>query len=318
MERHQQFASRAPLTVAITGATGLIGSALVDFLRAGGHTVRRLRRGDVDPAAGDVSWDPGAGRLDPNALAGVDAVVHLAGESVADRWTKARKKEILRSRVEGTGLLAQTMARMERPPALLVSASASGYYGTRGDEELDETAAPGRGFLADVTRAWEDAADPARAAGLRVVHPRFGIVLSPKGGVLHRLIPPFKLGLGGKLGDGKQWVSWIALDDLVGVLHFLLLAEPPLAGPVNASTPNPVTNAELAHALGRALHRPAVATIPRFAVELVLGRDQTEEMAFTSQRLVPRALERAGFRWRHPTIDAALAFELDRHPHPAA
>jgi hypothetical protein len=312
MERHQQYADRAPLTVAVTGATGLIGSALVAFLRAGGHAVRRLRRGVADPAAGDVTWDPAAGRLDPAVLAGVDAVVHLAGESVADRWTKARKREILRSREEGTRLLAEALARMDRPPTLLVSASASGYYGSRGDESLDESSPPGSGFLADVTRRWEEAADPARAAGIRVVHPRFGIVLSPRGGVLQRLVPPFKMGLGGKLGDGKHWVSWIALDDLVGVLHFLLLG-PPLEGAVNATAPAPVTNAEFAHALGHALHRPAVATIPRFAVELVLGRDQTEEMAFASQRIFPRALEAAGFRWRHPTIAEALAFELGRH-----
>jgi uncharacterized protein (TIGR01777 family) len=309
MERHQELAGRAPLTVAVTGATGLIGSALVDFLRAGGHSVRRLRRGAADPAAGDVTWDPNAGVLDPRALEGVDAVVHLAGESVADRWSKTRKREILRSRELGTRLIAETMARMARRPSLLVSASASGYYGSRGDEPLDESSPPGRGFLADVTRAWEAAADPARAAGIRVVHPRLAVVLSPRGGVLERILPPFRLGIGGKLGDGKHWFSWIGLDDLVGILHFLLLG-PPLDGPVNATAPAPVTNAEFGHALGHVLHRPAVATIPKFAVELVLGREQTEEMAFASQRMYPRALEAAGFRWRHPAIEDALRHEL--------
>ena len=309
MERHQHFAGRAPLTVAVTGATGLIGSALVDFLRAGGHAVRRLRRGAADPAAGDVTWDPSAGVLDPRALEGVDAVVHLAGESVADRWSKARKREILRSRELGTRLVAETMARLERRPALLVAASASGFYGSRGDEPLDESSPPGHGFLADVTRAWEAAADPARAAGIRVVHPRFGIVLSPRGGVLERILPPFRLGLGGKLGDGKHWITWVGLDDLVGILHFLLLG-PPLDGPVNAAAPTPVTNAEFGQALGHVLHRPAVATIPKFAVELVLGREQTEEMAFASQRVYPRALEAAGFRWRYPDVADALRHEL--------
>jgi hypothetical protein len=308
---------RPPLTVAITGATGLIGSTLAASLTAEGHAVRRIRRGagtrpESTRARGDITWDPAAGRLDPRDLEGVDAVVHLAGESVADRWTKARKKEILASRVNGTRLLAGTLARLERPPSVLVSGSAVGYYGNRGAEVLDETAGPGTGFLADVVRAWEEAAAPARAVpGLRVVHSRTGLVMTPRGGVLHRLLPPFRLGLGGKVGHGGQWISWISLDDVVGALHFLLVTDA-LRGPVNVTSPNPVTNAGFAHALGHALHRPVVATIPEFAVKLVLGHEQTEEMALASQRAVPRALESAGFRFRHPTIEEALRYELGR------
>ena len=295
-------------TIVISGASGFIGSALGQALRDRGDRVRALVRPGHAGEDG-VFWDPAGGTIDQRALEGVDAVVHLAGESVADRWSKARKREILRSRELGTRLVAETMARLERRPSLLVSASASGYYGSRGDEPLDESSAPGRGFLADVSRVWEAAADPARAAGIRVVHPRFGIVLSPRGGLLARILPPFKLGRGGKLGDGKQWIPWIGLDDLVGLLHFLLLG-PPLDGPVNATAPTPVTNAEFGQALGHALHRPAVATIPKFAVELVLGREQTEEMAFVSQRMYPRALEAAGFRWRFPDVADALRHEL--------
>jgi hypothetical protein len=313
---------RTPITVAITGATGLIGSTLAASLTAEGHAVRRIRRGEGThhpPASGgypgtggrgDIVWDPAAGRLDPRALEGVDAVVHLAGESVADRWTKARKKEILASRVNGTRLLAETLARLERPPSVLVSGSAVGYYGDRGDEILDESAGPGRGFLADVVRAWEDATAPARAVpGLRVVHSRTGLVMTPRGGVLHRLLPPFKLGLGGKVAHGRQWISWIALDDVVAALRFLIVTGS-LRGPVNVTSPDPVTNAAFAQALGHALHRPAIATIPEFAVKLVLGAEQTEEMALASQRAVPRVLEGAGFRFRFPTIDVALRHEL--------
>jgi hypothetical protein len=230
---------------------------------------------------------------------------------VADTWTRARKAEIRRSRVVGTRVLAEAIARMDRPPTVLVSASAVGYYGDRGDQVLDESAGPGTGFLADVGQEWEAAADPARAAGVRVVHPRMAVVITPKGGVLQRLLPPFKLGLGGKIGRGDNWVSWVALDDAVGALHFLLLADA-LRGPVNVAAPAPVTNAELARTLGHVLHRPSVATVPEFAVRLVLPGGQADEMALASQRAVPRALEAAGFRFRHPTLEAALRFELGR------
>jgi uncharacterized protein (TIGR01777 family) len=307
LERHQQFASAPRMRIAVTGATGLIGSALSAFLTTGGHTVRRVTRSPERPD--DIGWDPAAGVLDPRALEGLDAVVHLAGESVAERWNARQKERILRSRVEGTGLLARTLATLERPPRVLVSSSAVGYYGDRGDELLDESSGPGQGFLAGVAEAWEAAAQPADDAGIRVVRARTAVVLSPRGGVLPRLLPPFKLGAGGKVGRGDQWMSWIGLDDLVGAIHFALHTER-LRGPVNMASPELVTNAGFSHALGRVLHRPTVATVPEMAVRLVLGREQAEEMVFASQRLAPRALLDAGFVFRHPNIEDALRFEL--------
>jgi uncharacterized protein len=307
LARHQQFASAGPLRVAITGATGLIGTALDAFLTTGGHTVRRVTR--TPTRADDIPWDPTSGTLDPHALEGLDAVVHLAGESLSERWNKERKARVLRSRVEGTGLLARTIAMLERPPRVLLSSSAVGWYGSRGDDVVDERSAPGTGFLAGVTQQWEAATAAAERAGVRVVHARTGVVMSPRGGALPRLLPPFRLGLGGRVGHGDQWMSWIALDDVVGAMHFILHTER-LRGAVNVTSPEPVTNAGFAQALGHALHRPAVAVIPETAVRLVLGSEQAEEMVFASQRVVPRALLEAGFAFRHPSIEEALRFEL--------
>ena len=309
LARHQPYADRAPLTVAVTGATGLIGGALTAFLTTGGHTVRRITRRPRAP--GDIARDPAARRIDPGALDGVDAVVHLAGASVDARWTEAHKREIMHSRVDGTRLVAETIARLDRPPRVLVSGSAVGYYGSRGDEVLDERSAPGQGFLADVCRAWEAAAEPAERAGIRVVHPRLGVVLSPRGSALPKLLVPFRLGLGGKIGDGRAWMSCVALDDVVGALHFALMTES-LRGPANVSLPEPVTNAEFSRSLAETLHRPAAVTVPPFAVKLALGAQQAEEMALASQRVMPRALLAAGFHFRHPTIGDALRFELGR------
>jgi hypothetical protein len=258
-----------------------------------------------------VRWDPERGQLDPAALEGVDVVVHLAGANVGGRWTTAYRDEIVRSRVDATRLLAETLARLDRPPRALVSMSASGYYGDRGDEVLDETSPPGKGVLADVAQRWEAAADPARAAGIRVVHPRLGVVLSPTGGALAKLVPPFSAGLGGPTGHGRQWWSVVGLDDVVGALHFMATRDD-LAGPVNLSLPDPVRNASFAHALGRVLGRPALIPTPTFALRLALGRDQADEMLLASQRIVPRRLLEAGFRFGHPTVEAALRFELGR------
>ena len=314
LERHAAVAL-PPLTIAITGASGMIGRALTHFLTTGGHTVVRIGRGATVPPASpslrDVQWDPAAGRLDPGALEGVDAVVHLAGANVGERWTPAHRRAIMDSRVQGTRLIAETVAAMARPPRVLVSASAVGYYGNRGDEVLDEGAARGRGFLADVCVAWEAAADAARAAGVRVVHPRLGIVLAAAGGALPRLVLPFQLGAGGPTGSGRQWWSVIALDDVIGALH-TAIADDRLVGPINVVAPEPVRNADFARTLGHVLHRPALIPTPAFALRLALGREQADEAVLASQRVVPARLSAAGFRFRHPTLEDALRFELGR------
>lgn len=322
LERHHAAAARlaaaghAPtMTVAVTGASGLVGSALVPFLTTGGHTVVRIGRGAPERHATrqlrDVQWDVAAGRLDPAALEGVDVVIHLAGANVGERWTAAHKRDILESRVASTRLLAETIARLDRPPRALVSMSATGYYGDRGDELLDEASPPGRGFLAEVAERWEAAADPARAAGVRVVHPRMGVVLTPKGGALAKLLLPFQLGAGGPTGSGRQWWPLVALDDAVGALHFMATCDE-LAGPAVLSVPDPVRNAEFARTLAHALGRPALVPAPAFALRLALGREQADEVLLASQRVVPRALLASGFQFRHPAVEDALRFELGR------
>ncbi|MBI2796741.1 MAG: TIGR01777 family protein [Gemmatimonadetes bacterium] len=297
------------LTVAITGATGMLGSALASHLASGGHAVRRIGRAAPAPGSGDIQWDPVRGLLDPRALEGVDAVVHLAGASVADRWTAAHRRAIVESRVRGTALLARTLAQLDRRPRVLASGSAIGIYGERGSDELDETAPVGRTWLAEVAAQWELAADPARAAGIRVVHPRTGIVLAAAGGVLGRLLPIFRAGGGGKVGSGAHWVSWIALDDVVRGLEWMLQRDD-VAGPVNLTAPAPVTNAEFTKVLGEVLRRPAVATVPAFALKLVFGEAMTREVLMGSQRALPRVLRAKGFVFRHATLADALRFEL--------
>jgi len=316
LARHQQFADRASLRIAVTGSTGLIGSALISFLTTGGDRVTRLVRPRTSARGGgaslgdSISWDPDRGQLDPSALEGVDAVIHLAGESVSERWTTEHKRAIRESRVRGTGLLARTLALLRRPPKVLVSASAVGFYGDGGQRVLDESSPPGSDFLASVAQEWEAAARPAAERGIRVVHPRFGVVLSPAGGALARLLPAFKLYGGGKLGSGKQWMSWVALDDLIGAIHHLLFTES-LAGPVNVVAPNPVTNEEFGKTLGRVLNRPAVMTVPAFAMRAMFG-EMAEVMLLAGQRVTPRKLLESGFRFRHPDLDEALRFELGR------
>ncbi len=295
------------MDVAVTGSTGLIGTALVAALAQAGHRAIRVIRGDGH----GIKWDPKAGTIDAAALEGIDAVVHLAGAGIGDRrWNDAYKRELLDSRVQGTGLLARTLAGLQRPPAVLVSASAIGWYGDRGDDVLDETAGPGSGFLADLCRQWEAAADPARDAGIRVAHPRSGIVLSPKGGALKKQLPLFKLGLGGRLGPGTQWQSWIALDDEVAALLHLLGAE--VAGPVNLTAPNPVTNLEFTKTLGTVLHRPTLIPVPSFAPKLLLGSELADVLLFEGQRVVPRVLEASGYAFHHPDLEGALRSML--HP----
>ncbi len=300
------------LRVAISGASGLIGSALAGLLTTGGHEVMRLvRRAAAGPD--EIAWDPERSRVDDAALARVDAVVHLAGAGIADRrWTEARKRLILDSRVRGTRLLAEALARLQPRPAVLVSASAVGIYGDRGDELLDEQSPPGGDFLAAVCRAWEAAAAPAAAAGMRVVHPRFGIVLSPAGGALARMLPPFRAGIGGPLAGGRHWMSAIPIDDVAGaLLHCLLRAD--LAGPVNLAGPEPLTNAAFTKALADVLHRPAVLPVPALALRLAFG-ELADHALLVSQRVLPRALAGSDYQFRHPDIPAALRFVLGREP----
>jgi uncharacterized protein len=298
----------APMAVLVSGATGLIGSALVPALSTGGHSVRRLTRGGRS-RDGDVRWDPAAGKLDASALEGLDAVVHLAGESVAGRWSDAKKDRIRRSRVDGTRLLSEALAKLERPPRVLVCASAIGFYGDRGDELVTEESAPGTDFLADVVKAWEAASRPAEEAGIRVVRLRFGIVQSPAGGALRTMLAPFRLGLGGRLGDGRQWVSWVAIDDVVGAVHHALVTDA-LAGAVNVVAPNAARNADLTKTLGRVLRRPAVAAVPAPAARIALG--EFAESVLGGARVAPRRLTETGYEFRHPELEPALRHVLGR------
>jgi uncharacterized protein (TIGR01777 family) len=304
------------LKVVVTGAHGFIGSQLVATLERSGDEVTRLvRAGASGPRPGQgrtAAWDIPRGTIDRGALEGHDAVVHLAGAGLGDhRWTAAYRREIHDSRARGTSLLAETIATLEHPPRVLVSASAVGWYGDRGDEELTEASGPGSGFLADVVKAWEAATEPARAAGIRVVRLRSGVVLSPRGGALKKQLLPFRLGAGGRLGSGRQWLSWIALDDEVAAIVHLLRSDT-LRGPVNATAPVPVTNAAFTHALGAVLRRPTFLTVPAAALKVAFGRLMAEEMLLAGQRVLPRALEASGFTFRHPRVDQALRSMLAR------
>jgi uncharacterized protein (TIGR01777 family) len=302
--------------IAVTGSTGLIGTALVAALRDGGHRVIRLVR--RTPASEDeIAWDPlaPAGGLAPGALDGLDAAVHLAGANVAGRrWTAAYKEEIRASRVRGTRALAGALAAASAPPSVLLSGSAIGWYGDTGGREVDESSPAGSGFLPDVVREWEAAARPAEEAGIRVVTMRSGVVMSRRGGVLARMLPPFRLGLGARLGSGTQVMSWITLADYATIVSFLL-ARPEITGPVNLTTPHPVTNAEFTSALAAAVHRPGVLFLPEPALRLALGGVSSDILA--SARVMPRRLEAAGYRFRFPDLPAALAAELAAQPVPS-
>ncbi len=307
-----------PQRVLVSGASGLVGSALVAHLSAGGHTPVRLVRssGGAAPDPGlpteAIAWDSEAGGPPPSAaLEGFDAVVHLAGESIASgRWTARKKVRISRSRVAGTMALAEALARLEKPPRTLVVASAIGYYGNRGEENLVESSPRGSGFLADVCSAWEAAASPARVAGIRVVHLRIGVVLSPLGGALGQMLLPFRLGAGGVIGDGRQWMSWIALDDLLDViLHSL--ADTTLTGPINTVAPHPVTNEEWTQILGRVLRRPTLVPLPAFAARAALG-EMADELLLASTRVLPERLLAARHPFRYVEVEPALRHLLGR------
>jgi hypothetical protein len=297
--------------VAITGASGLIGTALAAALRSGGDQVVTLVR-RAPASADEIAWDPlaRAGGLDPAALAGVDAVVNLAGAGVADhRWTTSYKDEIRASRVRGTRALASHLAGMDAPPGVMLSGSAVGWYGDTGGREVDESAPAGAGFLAGVVKEWEAAADAARQAGIRVVTTRTGIVMSPRGGILARLLPVFRLGLGSRLGPGSQYMSWVSLTDWVRIAQFLI-SRPDISGPVNFTAPNPQTNAEFTAALAAAVHRPALLSVPSPVLSLALGEVTSDMLA--SARVLPRRLAEAGYRFTHPTLPGALAAELQQ------
>jgi uncharacterized protein (TIGR01777 family) len=295
--------------VLISGATGLIGSALIPELESGGHRITRLTR---SPGSGsDVGWNPEAGEIDASRLEGHDAVVHLAGESIGEgRWTPEKKRRIRESRTKGTRLLAEAAAGLSEPPRVMVSASAVGYYGDRGDELLREDSGPGSDFLAEVCKAWEAAADPAREAGMRVVHLRNGIVLSTEGGALARTLPIFKLGGGGRIGSGRQWWSWVAMADVAGaILHSL--TDDSVEGPVNVGSPNPLTNAEYTKVLGKVLNRPTIFPLPAPAARLMLG-EVADALLLASQRMEPAKLKETGYEFRYPELEGALRHLLGR------
>jgi len=294
------------MKVAVTGSSGLIGSALLPELTNAGHdAVRVVRRRPV--GRDEVAWDPAAGTISSDALAGIDAVIHLAGYNLGTRWTESKKRAILESRTGGTRLIAETVAQLDPRPRVLVCASAIGFYGDRGDEVLTEASAKGEGFLADVVEAWEAAAQPARDVGVRVVHLRQGLVLSREGGALGRLLLPFRLGLGGPVGGGDQWWSWVAMEDVTGAYLHALTSE--LSGPVNVVAPGATRNRDFVKALGRALHRPAVAPFPAFAVRMLLG-EMGDELLLSSHRIFPAALEAGGYAVRRRELADALAHVL--------
>lgn len=290
------------MRICVTGSSGLIGSALVERLERDGHTVTRLRRGP--------QWDPQGGRCDPAAVVGHDAVVHLAGEGIGDhRWSAAHKRRVLDSRVNGTGALARALAGLDEKPSVLISSSAVGYYGNRGSETLTEESAPGDDFLSEVCTKWEAAAQPAADAGIRLVLLRTGIVLSRRGGALSPLLPLFKLGVGGRLGSGKQYWSWITIDDEIDAMVHCL-TNGTVTGAVNATGPEPVTNGEFAATLGKVLHRPAVLPVPRLALAARLGGEAADVMLLAGQRVLPAKLEATGFTFQHRTLEQGLRHVL--------
>ena len=308
--RHARWAEEPRLKVAIAGASGLIGSNLAVYLTTAGHDVLRLVR---RPAAGpdEVEWDPAAGRLDAEALAGVGAVVNFSGENLGGLWTAARRQAILASRVQATGTLAGAVAGMgDDKPGVFVSVSAVGAYGSRGGEAITEESPRGDDFLADVCAAWEGAAGPAADAGVRVAHPRFGLVLTPQGGALGPLLPLFKAGLGGHIGDGWQWWSWVAIDDVLAAIEWIL-HDAELTGPVNVTSPDPVTNRDFTETLARVLRRPAFFAAPKAVVERVAG-DMGRQMLLASQRTLPLRLKEQGFLFDYPRLEDALRFLFGR------
>ena len=298
------------MKVLVSGSHGLVGTALIRSLASDGHEIVRLVRAAPSSAA-EVEWHPNEGRIDAAKLEGLDAVVHLAGESIAaNRWTSAKKRAIRDSRVKGTGLLSDTLAQLSRPPAVFVSASAIGYYGDRGDELLTENSAPGNDFLSGVCVEWENATRPAVAKGIRTVNTRFGIILDANEGALGKMLTPFRMGIGGRVGSGKQWLSWIAIEDVVGGLKSVI-TDTSISGPVNFVAPNPVTNAEFTKTLGHVLSKPTLFPVPEFGVRLAFG-EMADALLLAIQRVEPRVLKERGFRFMWPALEPALRHLLSK------
>ncbi|HTU25020.1 MAG TPA: TIGR01777 family oxidoreductase [Pirellulales bacterium] len=307
---HRRYAGVPNMRIAVAGASGLIGSALAPFLTTGGHDVHKLVRGAPNTPT-DVPWDPAAGTISTDRLAGCQAVVNLAGEGIANRrWTERQKERILKSRIESTALIARTLPTLDPRPLVWVNASAIGFYGDRGEELLDEASCAGEGFLPDVCRQWEAATAPAADAGIRVVRIRFGIVLSPAGGALAKMLPPFRAGVGGRLGDGRQYMSWIDLDDVVGAIHHAIMNQA-VSGPVNAVAPNPATNLEFTKTLGRVLGRPTIFPVPAAALRLIFG-EMADAMLLSSTRVHPARLLETGYAFRCAQLEASLRHLLGK------
>ncbi len=297
------------MKIIISGASGLIGKPLVKNLRKHGHEVIQLVR--RAPLSNESQWNPATGQIDASIIDGADAVIHLSGAGIGDRrWTAKYKQELLESRTKSTSLLALTIANCTKKPSVFLSGSAIGIYGPRGDEQLDERSTHGSSFLADICKQWEDVAKPSVHAGVRTVFLRTGIVLTPLGGALKKQLPLFKFGLGGKFGNGKQWQSWISLDDEISAIEYLLTAN--ISGAVNLTAPNPVTSGQFTKALARVLKRPAILPIPKFGPKLLLGAELAEALLFTGQRVMPVELQKSGFAFQHSTIDVALRALLNK------
>lgn len=294
------------MRILVTGATGLVGSRLAEFLESQDHTVVRLSR-----SRGDVIWNPAQNQIDREGIEGCDAVVHLAGESIAEgRWNDAKKKRIRDSRINGTHLLAEALANLTQKPKVLVCASAIGYYGDRGDEALTETADPGKGFLPETCVQWEHACEPARRADIRTVNLRIGVVLAREGGALAKMLTPFKLGVGGVLGPGTQYMSWVDIDDLIHIIDHAIHTEQ-LHGPVNAVSPNPVTNRQFTKTLGHVLKRPTIFPMPAFAARLAFG-EMADDLLLASTRVIPKQLETNGYAFRHAHLEDSMRHVLDK------
>ncbi|MFZ2633112.1 MAG: TIGR01777 family oxidoreductase [Desulfosalsimonadaceae bacterium] len=308
---HQRANLIQPLNILVSGASGLLGSVLIPFLTTGGHRVMQLVRRQPDKTKGEIFWNPSAGKLNLDAAGKIDAVIHLSGENIGEgRWTLAKKRRIIDSRTKTTGLIAETIARMKTPPKVFLCASAIGYYGDRGDALLDESDISGRDFISDVCKQWEASANPAIQAGIRTVNLRIGIVFSPQGGALGKLLPPFRMGIGGKIASGRQYMSWISIDDAVGAIHHTMLHDQ-ITGPVNLVSPNPATNLEFTRTLARVLSRPAYFTVPKMAIEAVFG-EMGRETILSSTRVRPFVLETTGYPYRHPDLETALRHLLGK------
>lgn len=309
---HQSKKQHGPLTILISGASGLIGSALIPFLTTGGHTVLQLVRRVPDKEKGEIFWDPSTGQLALDDVEPIDAVIHLSGENIGEgKWTKEKKKRIIDSRIKSTRLIAETISKMKTPPKAFLCASAIGFYGHQENKIVDESDFAGNDFISDVCSTWEKSANAAVQAGIRTVYLRIGIVMTPQGGALGKLLLPFQLGIGGKISSGRHYMSWVSIDDTVGIIHHALY-DSRLEGPLNIVSPNPVTNLAFTKTLSKVLKRPALFTVPKKAMEIAFGREMARETILSSTRVNPSVLENIGYRFRHPNLEQALRHLLGK------